>query len=99
MSNLRPYYDVSGSYVISKLRVILFPWRHRPWSRAHHRAFMAGGEQNGGEWPGNSGSSGQGSGKRGVASLRGYAAPRDDVMAVDHYLPGESNARARDGIL
>ncbi|KAF8154874.1 YIF1-domain-containing protein [Crassisporium funariophilum] len=27
------YFNVSNSYVIRKLRLVLFPWMHRPWSR------------------------------------------------------------------
>jgi hypothetical protein len=33
VSTLKQYFNVSNSYVISKLLVVLFPWRHRPWSR------------------------------------------------------------------
>ncbi|KAF3909797.1 hypothetical protein ABW21_db0201262 [Orbilia brochopaga] len=30
---LKHYFNVSNSYVLAKLRVVIFPWRHRPWSR------------------------------------------------------------------
>ncbi|KAF2097969.1 YIF1-domain-containing protein, partial [Rhizodiscina lignyota] len=30
---LKHYFNVSNSYVLQKLYVVLFPWRHRPWSR------------------------------------------------------------------
>ncbi|KAF3008632.1 hypothetical protein E8E13_008440 [Curvularia kusanoi] len=30
---LKHYFNVSNSYVLSKLRIILFPWWHKPWSR------------------------------------------------------------------
>ncbi|WFD30692.1 Protein transport protein yif1 [Malassezia sp. CBS 17886] len=33
MPVLKHYFNVSNSYVLHKLRIILFPWRHRPWSR------------------------------------------------------------------
>jgi hypothetical protein len=33
---LKHYFNVSNSYVVTKLRIILFPWRHRPWSRKQH---------------------------------------------------------------
>ena len=33
MSALKHYFNVSNSYVINKLFLILFPWRHKPWSR------------------------------------------------------------------
>ncbi|CDS13405.1 hypothetical protein LRAMOSA05583 [Lichtheimia ramosa] len=34
MPALRHYFNVNNMYVISKLKLILFPWRHTPWSRA-----------------------------------------------------------------
>lgn len=33
MPILKHYFNVSNSYVLHKLRILLFPWRHRPWSR------------------------------------------------------------------
>jgi hypothetical protein len=33
VSALKHYFNVSNSYVVTKLRIILFPWWHRPWSR------------------------------------------------------------------
>lgn len=33
MPILKHYFKVSNSYVLHKLRIILFPWRHKPWSR------------------------------------------------------------------
>jgi hypothetical protein len=30
---LKHYFNVSNSYVLNKLLLVLFPWRHRPWSR------------------------------------------------------------------
>ncbi|KAI0635449.1 YIF1-domain-containing protein [Trametes polyzona] len=33
ISNLKHHFNVSNSYVINKIRLLLFPWRHRPWSR------------------------------------------------------------------
>lgn len=33
MSALKHYFNVSNSYVANKLWIVLFPWRHRPWSR------------------------------------------------------------------
>lgn len=32
---LKHYFNVSNSYVINKLFLVLFPWRHKPWSRKH----------------------------------------------------------------
>jgi hypothetical protein len=33
---LKHYFNVSNSYVANKLYIVLFPWRHRPWSRQQH---------------------------------------------------------------
>ncbi len=33
VSVLKHYFNVSNSYVINKLFLVLFPWRHKPWSR------------------------------------------------------------------
>lgn len=33
VSALKHYFNVSNAYVVNKLFVVLFPWRHRPWSR------------------------------------------------------------------
>lgn len=32
-SALKHYFNVSNSYVVNKLFLVLFPWRHKPWSR------------------------------------------------------------------
>ncbi|CAB4386200.1 unnamed protein product [Rhizophagus irregularis] len=39
---LKYYFKVNNSYVAHKIRLLLFPWRHRPWSRLVKRS-----EQNG----------------------------------------------------
>jgi hypothetical protein len=36
-------FQVTNSYVIRKLRIVLFPWRHRPWGRQVLRAADNGG--------------------------------------------------------
>ncbi|TBU44630.1 YIF1-domain-containing protein [Dichomitus squalens] len=33
ISMLKHHFNVSNSYVIHKIRLLLFPWRHKPWSR------------------------------------------------------------------
>ncbi|PVI06035.1 YIF1-domain-containing protein [Periconia macrospinosa] len=33
VSALKHYFNVSNSYVVNKLYIVLFPWRHRPWAR------------------------------------------------------------------
>lgn len=103
MATLKPLFNVSNSYVLHKMRVILFPWRHRPWSRAH-RAPGSGGVAVGGVTPSgaaNAGAAGggaaewQGSSPRragpvpgaAAAMVEGYAPPREDVNAPDLYIP------------
>jgi len=34
---LKHYFNVSNSYVLNKLILVLFPWRHKPWSRQQAR--------------------------------------------------------------
>ena len=34
---LKHHFNVSNSYVIKKLQIVLFPWRHKPWSRRVRR--------------------------------------------------------------
>jgi len=38
VSALKHYFNVSNSYVVNKLFIVLFPWRHRPWSRQQMRS-------------------------------------------------------------
>ncbi|PHH89373.1 hypothetical protein CDD83_6195 [Cordyceps sp. RAO-2017] len=33
VSALKHYFNVSNFYVVNKLFLVLFPWRHKPWSR------------------------------------------------------------------
>lgn len=33
VSTLKHYFQVSNSYVVNKLFLVLFPWRHKPWTR------------------------------------------------------------------
>jgi hypothetical protein len=33
VSALKHYFNVSNGYVVNKLFLVLFPWRHTPWSR------------------------------------------------------------------
>lgn len=34
---MKHYFNVSNGYVAQKLFIVLFPWRHRPWSRQQSR--------------------------------------------------------------
>ncbi|ETW75373.1 hypothetical protein HETIRDRAFT_67728 [Heterobasidion irregulare TC 32-1] len=38
VTHLKHHFNVSNSYVIRKLRLVLFPWRHRPWTRRMWRS-------------------------------------------------------------
>lgn len=40
--SLKPYFNVSTSYVLRKLQLLVFPWRHKPWSRQLRRNEVSG---------------------------------------------------------
>lgn len=40
VSALKHYFNVSNSYVVNKLYLVLFPWRHRPWVRQNQDGFF-----------------------------------------------------------
>ncbi|KAK9461627.1 uncharacterized protein V1516DRAFT_695158 [Lipomyces oligophaga] len=42
MPALKQYFNVSNTYVGRKLVLILFPWRHKPWSRQMKRSEVSG---------------------------------------------------------
>lgn len=44
---LKHYFNVSNSYVVRKLLLVLFPWRHKPWTRSSARGGDPGGNQMG----------------------------------------------------
>ncbi|KAN0061707.1 Protein transport protein yif1 [Thecaphora frezii] len=77
---LKHYFNVSNSYVLHKLRIVLFPWRHKPWSRAHRQSNNGGGAYAG--MGGAAHDSGSGS-----KAADGYLPPRDDVNSPDLYIP------------
>ncbi|KAF9941647.1 hypothetical protein BGZ67_004478 [Mortierella alpina] len=39
---LQPYFNVSNSYVVNKLRLLVFPWRHKLWTRSLKRSETTG---------------------------------------------------------
>jgi hypothetical protein len=93
---LKHYFNVSNSYVLHKLRLVLFPWRHKPWSRAHRHS---GGRSTGGVTPGGNtpavpaypGMSEADGNMNGVSKLsEGFAPPREDVNSPDLYIPAMS---------
>jgi hypothetical protein len=38
VNHLKHHFNVSNSYVIRKLRLVVFPWRHKPWTRKLRRS-------------------------------------------------------------
>ncbi|KAJ6513912.1 YIF1-domain-containing protein [Mycena vitilis] len=36
-ARVKPHFNVSNSYVMRKLRIVLFPWIHKHWGRNSHR--------------------------------------------------------------
>ncbi|KAF8876647.1 YIF1-domain-containing protein [Infundibulicybe gibba] len=44
-TTVKHHFNVSNSYVINKLRIVLFPWTHKPWARRVRRS-----EQGQSEW-------------------------------------------------
>ncbi|KAJ6567684.1 protein transporter yif1 [Mycena vulgaris] len=36
-TRVKPHFNVSNSYVMRKLRIVLFPWMHKHWGRKSHR--------------------------------------------------------------
>jgi hypothetical protein len=70
---LKHYFNVSNSYVLRKLALVLFPWRHKPWSRQQAR--MAGNS---------TGPNGQIIQQQ-YSSM--FLPPRDDLNSPDMYIP------------
>lgn len=42
LAHLKHSFNVSNGYVLSKLKLVLWPWRHRPWSRSLRRSETSG---------------------------------------------------------
>ncbi|KAM0747599.1 hypothetical protein T439DRAFT_292684 [Meredithblackwellia eburnea MCA 4105] len=42
LAHLKHSFNVSNGYVLQKLQVVLFPWRHRPWMRQLRRSESTG---------------------------------------------------------
>jgi len=70
---LKHYFNVSNSYVLRKLALVLFPWRHKPWSRQQAR--ISGGV---------TGPDGQIT-QQHYASV--FLPPREDLNSPDMYIP------------
>lgn len=95
MPVLKHYFNVSNSYVLHKLRIVLFPWRHRPWSRRLRYSTPFGGT--GTMSPGPGSYAGVSTPERpmsaGARQMNStgepvsYCAPREDVNSPDMYIP------------
>jgi protein transport protein YIF1 len=70
---LKHYFNVSNSYVVRKLLLVLVPWRHKPWTRSQSRMTT---------------SSTDPSGQMGQEQYSfNYLPPRDDLNSPDMYIP------------
>ena len=99
MPMLKHYFNVSNSYVLHKLRILLFPWRHKPWSRRLRYTTPYGGS--GIMSPGQSASptpyagmstpdrplSANGARLASGGEPVSYCPPREDVNSPDMYIP------------
>ncbi|KAI3618462.1 hypothetical protein CBS9595_002825 [Malassezia furfur] len=99
MPMLKHYFNVSNSYVLHKLRIIVFPWRHKPWSRRlrYTTPYGASGIMS----PGQSASptpyagmsapdrplSANGARLANGAEPVSFCPPREDVNSPDMYIP------------
>ncbi|KAL3412358.1 YIF1-domain-containing protein [Aspergillus fumigatus] len=70
---LKHYFNVSNSYVLNKLALVLFPWRHKPWSRQQARLTTS-----------SAGPNGQ-IAQQQYSSM--FLPPRDDLNSPDMYIP------------
>ncbi|KAJ9397758.1 hypothetical protein DTO282F9_5278 [Paecilomyces variotii] len=70
---LKHYFNVSNSYVLSKLALVFFPWRHKPWSRQQARLTAN-----------SAGPNGQITQQQ-YSSI--FLPPRDDINSPDMYIP------------
>ncbi|KAL9106782.1 MAG: hypothetical protein Q9227_008204 [Pyrenula ochraceoflavens] len=73
ISALKHYFNVSNSYVLRKLALVLFPWRHKPWSRQQARLTTS-----------TTSASGQVQEQQ-YASI--FLPPREDLNSPDMYIP------------
>ena len=70
---LKHYFNVSNSYVVRKLLLVLFPWRHKPWTRQQARLTTSATD-----------ASGQIAQQQYNFQ---YLPPRDDLNSPDMYIP------------
>lgn len=70
---LKHYFNVSNSYVVRKLLIVLFPWRHKPWTRQQARMST-------------SSTAADGTMTQQSYSVN-FLPPRDDLNSPDMYIP------------
>ncbi|KIV85194.1 hypothetical protein PV11_00921 [Exophiala sideris] len=70
---LKHYFNVSNSYVMRKLLIVLFPWRHKPWTRQQARMTTS--------------STGADGSMTQQSYSFNYLPPRDDLNSPDMYIP------------
>ena len=73
---IKHHFNVSNSYVIRKIRLLLFPWLHRPWVRRQRGVGVGVGGSGVGPVQGQ----GLGQGE--------FMPPREDLNSPDLYIPG-----------
>ncbi|KIW56939.1 hypothetical protein PV05_05551 [Exophiala xenobiotica] len=73
VSALKHYFNVSNSYVVRKLILVLFPWRHKPWTRQQARMTTS--------------STGADGTMTQQSYSFNYLPPRDDLNSPDMYIP------------
>ncbi|EXJ79622.1 hypothetical protein A1O3_07901 [Capronia epimyces CBS 606.96] len=73
VSALKHYFNVSNFYVVRKLLLVLFPWRHKPWTRQQARMTT-------------SSTGADGTMTQSSYSFN-YLPPRDDLNSPDMYIP------------
>ena len=70
---LKHYFNVSNSYVLNKLALVLFPWRHKPWTRQQTRLTATSATASGQLM------------QQQYSSM--FLPPRDDLNSPDMYIP------------
>lgn len=98
MPILKYYFNVSNSYVLHKLRILLYPWQHKPWSRRLRYStpyggtgIMSPGQGSSAIYAGTSTpdrpSSVESDRRMSASEPVSYCPPREDVNSPDMYIP------------
>ncbi|MCJ1481105.1 hypothetical protein MMC06_001261 [Schaereria dolodes] len=76
---LKHYFNVTTPYVLSKLLLVLFPWRHKPWSRSQRPSPVSSHPSSSNPSSNNPSSS--------TSYSYYFLPPRDDLNSPDMYIP------------